>query len=102
MTVEAGSSGRRLRIVLINKLDAGVTVVLAPGELDLPAGDPVGALNIVVEKAAKVVVPPGDAAPPVLVGQRPGRGVIEGTFEMSVYEGTTLFSGSATRGTVSK
>lgn len=102
VAVEKGSSGRRLRLTFKNKTEAEVTVKLAEGELSLPAGDPIGALRIHVGRAASVVVPAGGTSDAVTVGQQPGRGALEGTFELSVYEGTPLYSGSVTRGTVPK
>jgi hypothetical protein len=58
-------------------------------------------LKVVVKKATQFVVPAGNSSDQLTVDQQPGRGVIEGKFVLSVYEGTQLFSGSVTRGTVS-
>lgn len=100
VTVEPGSGGRQLRLTLVNKGEAPLTVKLEAGSLDIPASSPVETLRIVVKQKAHVAVPAGEAPEPVTVEQRPGRGALEGKFELSVYEGTQLFSGSVTKGTV--
>ena len=102
VTVENGSSGKHLSLVFINKTEADLTVKLAAGALEIPASDPLGALKIVVQKAADLVVPAGAASDPVKVDQSPGRGAFEGKFVLSVYEGTLLYSGSVTKGPVPK
>ena len=43
---------------------------------------------------------PGDKAASFEVTQDGGRGLLEGHCSLSVYEGTPLFSGSVTMGTV--
>ena len=102
VTVEDGSSGKHLQLAFINKTEADLTVKLAAGALEIPASDPLGALKIVVPKAANLVVPAGAASDPIKVDQQPGRGAFEGKFVLSVYEGTLLYSGSVTKGTVPK
>ena len=100
--VEDGSSGRHLQLAFVNKTEADLTVKLATGALTIPASDPVGALKIVVPKAADFAIPAGETSEVVRVDQPPGRGAFEGKFHLSVYEGTLLFSGSITKGTVPK
>ncbi|MBI5523670.1 MAG: hypothetical protein HY910_13670 [Desulfarculus sp.] len=100
VSVPPGSQGRQLQLTLINKTEAPLTVKLPAGALDIPASSPVEMLKIAVKKNAQLVVPAGDTSEAVTVEQRPGRGAIEGRFELSVYEGTQLFSGSITKGTV--
>jgi len=102
VTVEDGSSGKHLQLAFINKTEADLTVTLAAGALEIPASDPLGALKIVVPKAANLIVPAGAASDPIKVDQQPGRGAFEGKFVLSVYEGTPLYSGSVTKGTVPK
>jgi len=101
VSVEKGSNGQHLQLVFINKTDMTLTVKLAAGALDIPASDPITTLKIVVKKAADVVVPASASSDAITVDQQPGRGALEGKFELSVYEGTQLYSGSVTRGTVS-
>jgi hypothetical protein len=100
VSVPPGSNGRQLQLVFVNKTEASLTVKLGAGSLDIPASSPIGTLKIVVKKAAQLVVPGGDSSEPIAVEQQPGRGALEGKFVLSVYEGTQLFSGSVTRGTV--
>ena len=100
VAVEPGSGGRRLRLTLKNKSESDLTVILSAGALSIPASEPIGVLKVVVSKASRVPVAAGGAAAPLVVDQQPGRGVLDGTCELSVYEGTPLFSGSVTRGTV--
>ena len=100
VSVEKGSNGRHLQLVFINKTDVVLTVKLPAGALDIPASDPISVLKIVVKKAANVVVPASTSSDAIRVDQQPGRGALEGKFELSVYEGTQLYSGSVTRGTV--
>lgn len=100
VTAAEGSNGQLLHLVFINKTDALLTVKLAAGALTIPASDPINSLRIVVEKPADIVIPAGSASEALTVEQQPGRGPIAGKCELSVYEGTLLFSGSATLGTV--
>jgi hypothetical protein len=102
VTIEDGSSGKHLQLSFINKTEADLTVKIPAGALEIPASDPLGALKIVVPKAANLVVPAGAASDPVKVDQQPGRGAFEGKFVLSVYEGTLLYSGSVTKGPVPK
>lgn len=100
VVVPPNSQGRQLQIILINKTERQLTVKLQAGSLDIPASSPVEVLKIAVKKSEQVVVPAGDTSEAITVDQRPGRGALEGRFELSVYEGTQLFSGSVTKGTV--
>ena len=102
VTVEDGSSGRHLQLAFVNKTEADLTVKLAAGVLEIPASDPLGALKIVVPKAASLAIPAGETSETIIVDQQPGRGAFEGKFRLSVYEGTLLYSGSITKGTVPK
>lgn len=101
VSVEKGSNGHHLQLVFINKMDASLTVKMKKGTLDIPASDPISALRIVVKKDAEIVIPAGASSDAIMVEQQPGRGAIEGKFELSVYEGTRLYSGSVTHGTIS-
>jgi hypothetical protein len=95
-----GSNGQPLQLVFINKTDTLLTVKLAAGALTIPASEPINSLRIVIKKAEDIAIPAGSASEALTVEQQPGRGPIEGKCELSVYEGTLLFSGSATLGTV--
>jgi hypothetical protein len=100
VSVENGSGGRWLQLVFINKTESMQTIRLTAGKLAIPASEPVENLQIVVQDAADIVVPATAASGAVRVQQQPGRGALDGKFELSVYEGTLLFTGSITRGTV--
>jgi hypothetical protein len=100
--VEAGSGGKHLQLAFVNKTEADIKIKLAAGALEIPASSPVDSLKIVIAKAAEIAIPAGETSEAVKVDQRSGRGAFEGKFHLSVYEGTPLFSGSCTRGTVSK
>lgn len=100
VSVEKGSDGHRLQLVFINKTEALLTVKLQAGKLNIPASEPIEVLEIVVLNTTDIVVPAAASSKAITVEQRPGRGALDGKFELSVYEGTRLFSGSVTRGTV--
>lgn len=100
VTGDKGSDGRRLQLVFINKTETAQTVQLQAGKLNIPASDPIEVLQIVVKDTREIVVPAAASSDAITVEQQSGRGVLEGKFELSVYEGTRLFSGSVTRGTV--
>ncbi len=100
VSVEIGSAGRRLQLVFINKTESVQTVKLQAGKLDIPASEPVEKLQIVVKDAADIVVPATATSEAITVEQQSGRGALEGKFELSVYEGTLLFTGSITLGTI--
>lgn len=101
--VVPGSSGRQLRLSLVNKTEVKLTVNVPAGEMQMEVSSPVNSLHIVTAKAVQVTVPAGGKAEPVLVEQRGSRGVADGKCSLSVYEGTTpIFSGSVMVGPLPK
>jgi len=96
VSVEKGSGGRRLQLVFINKTETVQIVRLQVGKLDIPASEPVEKLQIVVKDNADIVVPSAASSEAITVEQQSGRGAVDGKFELSVYEGTLLFTGSIT------
>jgi len=102
VSVVSGSKGRKLELVLRNKTDAQVTVNVPAGDLDIPGSPPVDVLRVTFAKQASLIIPPEESAAPVSVAQRGTRGPVEGKFTLSCYEGTPLFSGSATLDSLSR
>lgn len=100
VSVENGSGGSRLQLVFINKTESVQTVRLKAGKLTIPASEPVEKLQIVVRDSADIVVPATASSDAITVEQQSGRGALDGKFELSVYEGTLLFTGSITLGTM--
>lgn len=104
MEVEAvaGSGGRKLRLVLLNKTEAPLTILMPAGEMQFEVDSPVNTLKIASASAARIALAPGEKAAPIVVDQRGVRGIAEGRCSLSVYEGTPLFSGSVTIGNLPK
>jgi len=100
--VVPGSSGRTLQLTLVNKTESELKVIVPAGALAFEVDSPVHTLQLSVPKAAALVLPASEKSPPLTVNQRGTRGVTEGRCSLSVYEGTPLFSGSVTMGTLPK
>jgi hypothetical protein len=100
--VVPGSSGRKLKLSLVNKTEKKLTVSVPAGEMQFDADSPVEKLKIANAKAAQMAIEGGEKSEPIVVEQRNVRGVIEGHCSLSVYEGTPLFSGSVTIGNLPK
>jgi hypothetical protein len=96
----AGGSGHSLRVTLVNKTEAELTVQVPAGNVDLEGSLPVEMLQIAFPKAQTVVLPAGESGDAIAVLQRGSRGILEGHCSLSVYEGTPLFSGSITKGSL--
>lgn len=96
------TAGKRLNLTLVNKTENELAVDVPSGDLEIPASSPVDVLKISVGKTVQVKIPAGGSARPFEVGQGGTRGIVEGRCSLSVYEGTPLYSGSVTKGTLSK
>jgi len=102
LEVVQGSAGRRLRLTLQNKGEAPVTVTVPAGDMEIEAGSPINTLRVTNAKAVRLLLPAGGGAEPFIVDQRGSRGPVEGRCSLSVYEGTPLYSGSVTLGSLPK
>jgi hypothetical protein len=100
--VAAGSLGKKLLVTLENKTDEALRVVIPKGKTVLPAGTPLETLVVVSPGEQVVEVPAGGRAEPAELTQAAARGVVEGKFDLSMYEGTPLFSGSVTMDSLDK
>ena len=93
---DEAAAGRKLRVVLVNKTEAELTVDVPAGDANFEGDSPLSMLAITVPKPETVILPALEKSNPMVVGQRGKRGVTKGKCTLSVYEGTPLFSGSVT------
>jgi len=100
--VTPGTGGRELQVSLRNKTAHELTVILDAGYVTILGELPVEELQLMVKEYAEIIIPPESSSEPVSVRQRGTRGPVEGTFTLSVYEGTHLFTGSTTVDTLAK
>jgi hypothetical protein len=98
--VVPGSAGHQLRVTLVNKTEGKLTVNVPAGATQLAVDSPVDTLKMSGVKALQAVIPPGGKADAFEAVQSAGRGLLDGHCSLSIFEGTPLFSGSATMGTV--
>jgi hypothetical protein len=101
VTVVGGSGdGRSLRVGFKNKGDDMLHLTIPAGATTLDVGSPVDKLRLQSGAAKSLDIAPGATSPAMELAQTGSRRAIEGTFAVNVYEGTPLFSGSVTMGTV--
>ena len=93
-----GSGGRRLDLVVVNKLEEPFELVVPAGPLSIPADSPLGVLNLSIGEELRFSLAPGGSSPPFAAGQPGERGATEGKFQLTVYEGQPLYQGSVTVG----
>ncbi len=98
--VEKGSGGRRLILRARNQTKDPFEMVVPKGPLTIAAGSPVEVLRLVIDKEQRFPLTPNGTSPPFSAGQSGTRGAIEGKFELTVYEGEPLFSGSVKIGSL--
>lgn len=98
--VKEGSGGRRLFIVIKNKSKHPFLLTVTKGPMDIEAGIPVHTLKIDINSENSIKLNPNQSAPPLEVGQTGKRGAIKGRFELTMYKGEALYSGSVTIGSI--
>lgn len=96
IAVEEGSGGAKLRLVLVNTLEAPLTVRIPAGDLDLPSTFPLETMRLTFAKVDEIVLEPGASSKPLAAAQRGKRGAAGGAFSLSYYEDTPLYTGSVT------
>lgn len=97
----ASSDGRNLRVTFKNKGDAPLNLTIPAGATTLDVGTPLDKLRLEAAAAAKTLaIAPGATSPAVDLQQSGARRAVKGTFVITVYEGTPLYSGSVTVDTV--
>ena len=92
--------GRSLRVGFKNKSDDMLHLTIPAGATTLDVGSPVDQLRLQSAAAKSLDIAPGATSPAMELSQAGSRRAIEGSFAVNVYEGTPLFSGSVTMGTV--
>ena len=97
-----GGDGRSLSVVFRNKTDSVLRVAIPAGATNLDVGTPLGTLQLVAPAATALEIAPGATSKPVALSQAGARRAIDGAFVVTVFEGTPLFSGSATMGSVGR
>jgi hypothetical protein len=97
--VKEGSGGRRLYLLIRNKSRDPIILTLPEGPTDLEAGSPLNILSIYNDSENSIRLEPGQSAPTIEVGQVGTRGALEGRFELTMYEGQALYTGSIKVGT---
>lgn len=97
----AGKDGERAWLVVSTKDGHTITVNIPKGKTALRASTPLETFTFELA-AAKSLKVSSEPAAPVDIRQLGEQRVTKGTFELSVYEGTPLFSGSVTVGFVGR
>ena len=100
VTVVGGSDGRSLRVGFKNKGDDVLHLTIPAGATTLDVGSPIDKLRLQSAAAKSLDIAPGATSPAMELTQTGTRRPIDGSFVVNVYEGTPLYSGSVTMGTV--
>ncbi len=98
----AGGDGRTLSIGFRNKTDSVLRLAIPAGATNLDVGSPLETLKLVAPVATALEIAPGASSKPLPFSQAGTRRAIDGAFVVTVFEGTPLFSGSATMGSVGR
>jgi len=95
-----GGDGRNVRIAFTNQTDRPLRLGIPAGPIAIDADSPVNKFALSSAATKSIDLKPGDTSDPVEFTQSGTRRPIDGRFTLSVYEGTPLYSGSVTMGTV--
>jgi len=96
------SNGKNLRITFRNKGERPLRLTIPAGPTTLDVGTPLDKLRLEAAAAKSLEIAPGATSPAVEMTQTGSRRAVQGSFVLSVYEGTPLYSGSVTVDTVKK
>ena len=94
------SKGKNLRITFKNKGQRPLRLTIPAGATTLDVGTPLDTLRLEAAAAKSIEIAPGATSPAVEMTQAGARRAVQGSFVLSVYEGTPLYSGSVTVDTV--
>jgi hypothetical protein len=94
------SKGRNLRVTFKNKGERPLRLTIPAGPTTLDVGTPLDKLRLEASAAKSLDIAPGATSPAVEMTQTGSRRAVQGSFVLSVYEGTPLYSGSVTVDTV--
>jgi hypothetical protein len=100
VTVVPGDAGKNLRITFKNKGATPLRLTVPAGPTTLEVGTPLGQLRLQAAAAKSLDIAPGTTSPAVEIAQTGTQRAVAGSFVLSVYEGTPLYSGSVTMDTV--
>lgn len=100
VSVAEPDDGRNLRVTFRNKTDAPLKLAIPAGATVLDVGIPVDKLRLQAAAAKTVDLAPAATSAAQDFTQTGQRRPIKGAFAISTYEGTPLFSGSVTMGSV--
>ncbi len=100
IAVKEGSGGKHLYLAIKNQSKETFFLTVVKGPLALEAAAPVNTLSLDIYDDNGIQLDPGQASPPLEVGQTGKRAVIKGRFELVLYKGEPLLTGSVTKGSM--
>jgi hypothetical protein len=100
--VPGTGDGRTLRIGFRNKTGNALRLAIPAGATTLEVGSPIETLRLSASSARTLDIAAGATSPAADFGQTGTRRPVDGVFTLSVFEGTPLYSGSVTMGTVGR
>jgi hypothetical protein len=100
--VPTSGDGKNLRLTIKNRRQSPLLLTIPAGPTTLDVGVPLDKLRLVAAAAKSLEIAPGATSPPVEMTQTGARRAVRGSFVLSVYEGTPLYSGDVTVDTVKR